>query len=220
MRLVEDLFNLIAAHDCMVCGAEGSLLCPICSGNLPRVVPRCYLCKRWSDDFRTCKSCRRRTPLASVSAFTFYEGSAKDIVHRLKFGRAKATAKTIADRMAVNAKSEATLVTYVPTAASRMRQRGYDQSALIAKELARQIGLPCLPLLVRLGSQRQVGQQREARKLQMKDAFRPLNEVAIKGQRILVIDDVLTTGATCEATARALKRAGAREVHAAVFAVA
>jgi ComF family protein len=220
MRLIEDLFNIFAAHECVGCKAEGDLLCQGCARLLVKVVPRCYICKRWNEGFTTCRGCRRRTPLNSVRTMTLYDGAAKDLLHRLKFGRARDGARTIAKLLAADIDAPDTLVTFVPTASTRVRQRGYDQSALIARELARQLGAPCLPLLGRLGRQRQVGQQRETRKAQMEDAFRPLNIPALKNRRILLIDDVLTTGATCEAAARVLKRAGAKQVDAAVFAVA
>jgi ComF family protein len=220
MSLIESLFNLFAVHECVGCRAEGSLLCPRCALRLTRIVPRCYRCKRWSDAFITCQACRKHTPLASLRVVTPYEGQAKEVLHRLKFERARAAAATIAGLLPALPTDKDALITYVPTASERVRQRGYDQSALIARQLARQLGVPCFPLLARIGSQRQVGQQRQIRKKQMKGAFRPVNTALLQQQRVLLIDDVLTTGATCEAAARVLKQAGAKQVDAAVFAVA
>jgi ComF family protein len=111
-------------------------------------------------------------------------------------------------------------ITYVPTANARVRERGYDQAALIARELSRQVGSPCVPLLARVGGQRQLGQGRAARKKQMEGAFRVLKPALLQNKHVLLVDDVLTTGATCEAAARVLRQAGAKRVSAAVFAVA
>lgn len=205
----------MAAFGLFRCAVLGTSSCARLRSTEPTVR---IACKRWSESSITCKSCRRRTPLRSVQTVSSYEGCARELLQRLKFGRARAGATTIAGLLAANLEATGMLITYVPTATVRVRQRGYDQSALIAKEVARQLGLPCLPLLARLGAKRQVGQPREMRKRQMKDAFRPLNAAAANGKRILLVDDVITTGATCEAAARVLKQAGAREVHAAVFA--
>jgi predicted amidophosphoribosyltransferase len=112
------------------------------------------------------------------------------------------------------------LIAYVPTAPQRVRERGYDQAALIAKELAIRSKLPYHTLLARTGTQRQLGQQRAVRKEQMTGAFRSLDKIDLQDKHVLLIDDVLTTGATCEAAARALRQAGAKRVSAAVFAVA
>lgn len=221
MRIIEELFNIVAPHECVGCGAEGALLCGQCSGGLASLPPRCYRCQRWSDDFLTCQPCRRQTPLSSVWTVTTYNGAAKEVIRRLKFERARAGAETIAEMLAhAYTGTDDVLVTYVPTANVRVRQRGYDQAALIAKALARRLQRPCLPLLARIGSQRQLGQLRQTRKQQMLHAFRPINLSATQNKHILLVDDVLTTGATCEAAASVLKQAGAKRVSAIVFAVA
>jgi predicted amidophosphoribosyltransferase len=101
-----------------------------------------------------------------------------------------------------------------------VRQRGYDQALLIAKSLSQRLGRPYVPLLARMGDQRQVGHSRITRLNQMEGAFRPLNTMILKNRHVLLVDDVLTTGATCEAAARILRSNGAKRVSAAVFAVA
>lgn len=197
------------------------MLCQMCTDKINKIPERCYACGRWSEGFRTCRVCRRRSPIYSVAAVTVYEGVAKELVRAVKFERAKAGARVIAKTLsAVCPPPEGALITFVPTAQRRVRERGYDQAALIAKELSVRLGLPCLPLLARMGSQRQLGQRREIRKQQMTDAFRPLGNIDLHGRHVLLVDDVLTTGATCEAAARALRQAGAKRVSAAVFAVA
>lgn len=146
---------------------------------------------------------------------------AKELVRTLKFERAKGAAVAMADAMAAALEvSGEVYITHVPTANSRVRERGYDQAALIARELARRTGRPYIPLLARLSGQRQLGQQREVRIKQMEGAFRVLNPALVNRKHVLIVDDVLTTGATCEAAARALRQAGAKYVSAAVFAVA
>jgi ComF family protein len=143
---------------------------------------------------------------------------AKELIHRLKYERVRAGAKTIARLLADGYVANDEIITHVPTAGERVRARGYDQADLIARELSKQAGIPYLSLLNRLGKERQVGQKRADRKLQMKGAFYVRRQPLLVGKSVLLVDDVLTTGATCEAAARALKRAGARSVSAIVFA--
>lgn len=216
--MIEALFNIFAPHNCVGCGTEGSLLCESCVHALPQIPPRCYLCGRLSPEFSTCSKCRSKTPLLGVRAGTVYDGVAKELIHRLKYERVRAGAKTIARLLADGYVANDEIITHVPTAGERVRARGYDQADLIARELSKQAGIPYLSLLNRLGKERQVGQKRADRKLQMKGAFYVRRQPLLVGKSVLLVDDVLTTGATCEAAARALKRAGARSVSAIVFA--
>lgn len=111
-----------------------------------------------------------------------------------------------------------TIVVPVPTATKRVRQRGFDHAALTAKAYAAQEGLLFMPALVRIGQTRQVGASKKQRHEQLQGAFRVVSPKRIKAEHILLLDDVLTTGATLEAAARVLKQAGAKTVSAAVFA--
>ncbi len=221
MSFIEDFLNLFAPHECLLCRKEGDVVCRSCLGSLATIPPRCYSCKRLSEGFRTCERCRRTTPLPRVWSVTPYEGVAKDMIYRLKFGRTKAAAGVMGRALATICDvSDDVVVTHIPTANQRVRERGYDQAALIAAAVASELQLPHHTILARLGGQRQVGQTRKTRKQQMEGVFRPLKTSVFQDKHILLIDDVLTTGATCEAAARVLRQAGAKQVSAAVFAAA
>jgi ComF family protein len=110
-----------------------------------------------------------------------------------------------------------TLLVPVPTATQRARQRGYDQADLLARELSEILGLPHQYLLSRLGQARQVGTGRKQRAAQLAKAFRVKGRVPINSH-IMLVDDVVTTGATLEAAATILKKAGAKRVDAVIFA--
>jgi ComF family protein len=171
-------------------------------------------------DGRTCQTCRRSSRLYSALARTYYDGLAKDLVWQLKFERAQAATKEMALLMKPLLPTEGKnlLITHAPTATSRVRQRGYDQAQLIAKELARLSGLPYAACLLRLGQHRQVGSSRVARKAHLAEAFQAKNLNRLRDAHVILIDDVLTTGATLEAAAATLKAAGAARVEAVVFA--
>lgn len=221
MSLVERLIGTLAPHNCLNCGQEGTLLCRWClPDSCPPLPAQCYRCHRLSPDSRVCARCRSRTPLGYVWLRAEYDGLAKQLIYELKFGRNQAAAAVIAELMrdSLPYVLPDTLIVHIPTSTVHVRQRGYDQAQRIAAELARQLGRRHLPLLARLGQIKQVGSSRQKRLTQLQGAFRPCQAALIKGTHILLIDDVLTTGATLSEAARTLKHAGAKRVDAAVFA--
>jgi ComF family protein len=110
------------------------------------------------------------------------------------------------------------LIVPVPTAASRRRQRGFGHTELLAKHIAWQLKLERREVLRRLGHTRQLGSSREQRLHQLKDSFVVQRQSTVKGRKILLIDDVVTTGGTIISAAQVLRQAGAASVHALLFA--
>lgn len=217
MRFIEHILDTIAPYECVQCRREGDTLCNLCAATLPIVPSRCYGCQQPTRAFATCDNCHP-TILGSVHPVTFYDGTAKDLVWKIKFERLSGGAKSIAARLATLDYDLDEVIVHVPTATSRVRQRGYDQARLIAKELATRTGLAHTTLLARHGQHRQVGKTKTERKAQSNNMFAATGNVANK--RIVLVDDVITTGATLEACARTLQKAGAVEVRAVVFAAA
>lgn len=183
---------------------------------------RCFRCHRVTQQHKVCQKCRRNINLKHVWIATYYQETAKDLLHKYKFERAKAASGPISlslDVVLPDLPNEI-IVTHIPTANKRVRTRGYDQSKVIAKKLAKRRGWQHQTLLMRKGDSRQVGSGRTERFKQIETALIPVNTNIIKNRHILVIDDVTTTGATLEAAAKILKTEGAKAVEAAVFAQA
>lgn len=223
MRIFEQLFRVLSPDECLNCGSEGSLLCQSCTpvkfGYMPE---RCYRCFKQMAGFKTCPTCRRFSVLKYVYVRSEYCPIARELIHKLKFSFTQSAAKTIAREISKSLPdlNPNTIIVHVPAATSHVRQRGFDQAALIARELSNITGLRHISALARLGQQRQVGANSELRQKQMKNAYRPLSVPTIKGMDILLVDDVLTTGSTLESAGLTLRIAGAATVSAAVFAQA
>lgn len=144
-----------------------------------------------------------------------HEGVSRDLVAALKFRRLLPVAELIAERIQWLAPSSLLSGTVVPVPTARLRalQRGFDPAAEIAAALAERIEAPLRPCLTRSGGGRQVGRSR-AQRIGHPPQIHPRREVP---RSVLLVDDVLTTGATLSACARALRSAGAIRVCAVTF---
>lgn len=220
MPSLERLIAIMAPHRCVVCGSEGNLLCAWCVPEaFPRLPSRCFKCQKFSPDCQTCVKCRRHTCIKHVWTVTAYAGAAIKLLHSFKFERASSAGLVVAKAIADNLPflPPETIIIPVPTATKRIRQRGYDHAEIIAGHLAKDSQLAWARSVSRLTQSRQVGASRAVRKRQLKNAFFIPKPSLLRGSQILIVDDVVTTGATLEAMAIELKRAGAKTINAAVF---
>lgn len=221
MSILERIVSVYAPHACVGCGYEGSLLCERCLQDLTVTGACCYRCRSASRLGRTCASCRADSLLISVNCATSYAGVAKELVWSLKFNRAQAAADVMGSYMAQcfgSATPEDALIVPVPTAMKRVRRRGYDQAVLIARSYAKHTGRQYAPLLMRQGTQEQKGAGREQRLQQLHNAFILKSPRTVVGRRIILIDDVITTGATLDEAAATLKTGAAAAIAALAFA--
>jgi ComF family protein len=140
-----------------------------------------------------------------------YEGPAREALHRLKFSGWRAVARALAGPMAAVNEFDADAVTWVPLSGRRRARRGYDQARALAARVGEVLGLPVSPLLVRVRDTAPQARRTGAeRRRSMQGAFRSSGRAS--PARVLLVDDVLTTGATAAECARVLRAAGAREV--------
>ncbi|HSX46818.1 MAG TPA: phosphoribosyltransferase family protein [Patescibacteria group bacterium] len=155
-----------------------------------------------------------------VWAATSYAATAKQLLHLYKFEHVQAAFGTIAEAMdeALPLLPPEIVVVPLPTATSRVRQRGYDHARLLARTIAAKRQLLYLPILHRLTQTRQVGATRQQRLGQLQGAFWVSRTKLLGGHSVLLIDDVATTGASLTHAAQSLMQAGAQTVEALVFA--
>ena len=223
MSIIEHILRIITPYDCLGCGDEGALMCKRCaSQHLEKLPERCYRCYRLTPGSITCQTCRQHSVLKAVYVRSSYTSLARDVIHKLKFNYARDAAKLIAVEIyrVLPSLPDNMVITHVPAVTTHIRQRGFDQSALIARELSKLTGLPHINALARLGQVRQVGANSSTRRSQLQGVFRPLSKSAYAGLPVLLIDDVTTTGSTIELAGLCLRQAGAASVSAAAFAQA
>ncbi len=221
MITLDSLVGVFAPHLCIVCGSEGSVMCSECLETAGEpIVPRCAGCHKLSDDYKTCSSCKSWLKADRVYVATVYEGIYEALIHSLKFDCKRQAAEPIAEIISetIGEISSETLICPLPTAPSRIRERGFDHTKLVAKNLESILKLKNTKLLGRKSNVRQVGSTRAERLEQMDQEFYIVNLDLVKGKNILLIDDVVTTGASISGASKTLKQNGAKSVFALVFA--
>jgi ComF family protein len=158
---------------------------------------------------------------------TNYGAIAQELIQVYKFGHLRAAAQPLTGMMGKTLRSFVNpaelkvanyLVVPLPTATSRVRRRGFDHSALLAKQIAQQLGLEYCQALGRLGQSRQVGASRQLRLSQSAGDYFVRQPQRLNGRNILLIDDVITTGGSLIAASKSLRVAEVSHVDALVFA--
>ncbi|AMJ63688.1 ComF family protein [Bosea sp. PAMC 26642] len=237
-RMLRDGFQaaigVIYPPSCVACHAatgEAQALCAACWSGIG-FIERPY-CERLGTPFAVDLGAGLVSPAAIADPPVFararvvcrFDGTARDLVHRLKYGDRLELALTLGRMMTRAGRellAEADLIVPVPLHRTRLWSRRFNQSAALANIVARESGVRLAPAaLSRVKRTRQqVGLTRAQRADNLQGAFRvpPPNRPLIEGRRILLVDDVLTTGATANAAARALLRAGASAVDVLIFA--
>lgn len=207
--------------DCRFCGAAGAESCEGCLAALPRLAAPCPRCALPSGTGETCGEClaRARSFDAAHACFA-YRFPIDRALQRFKFAGDLAAGRWLADQLAedVAARPRPDLIVSPPSTRDRIATRGFDPARVIARRVARRVGarLDTRVLRRRRDTAHQPGLGREARQRNLREAFEC--HLPLHGAHVAIVDDVMTTGATAEAVARALGRAGAARIEVWVVA--
>lgn len=208
--------GLLFPPRCLVCGKELGEPVPVCAecfGELPRWGAVCQVCGVGvAAGLDLCEACAvEARPYSWARSIGPYEGVLRALIFLVKYEGERAVARVLAREMARVVAGEVAVVTWVPPDPLRLRQRGFHGAELLGREVARILGLPAKPLLRKLRpSPEQVGRPREERIRAMHGLFVATRRG--RGEAVLLVDDVLTTGATAAEGVRALQEAGFGEV--------
>ena len=168
------------------------------------------------DEQGRCRLCRMGTRgFDAAYCFGTYEGPLRELIHLFKYGRMKPLGRNLGAYLAsaLPRDERFDLVVAMPLHWRREWQRGFNQSRLLAIEIARRCGIKVINAVRRTrATASQAGLSHAGRRKNVSGAFRARKRRGMQGRRVLLIDDVMTTGATASACARALKRAGAKSV--------
>lgn len=215
--MIEKLFELIAPDECLGCGTEGKCLCFGCEEKSTIAkVPACVMCNKQNTDNRVCKRCRAKTSISGASIAYRYSGITKDLISRMKYENGRSVARYFAALLPRVELSCEQVVCCVPCDGPSRRARGYDQAELIAKHYARFNHLKYRNILLRIEHKKQVGRSRQERFKNVQGNFEAKGD--IQGLNVILIDDVITTGATISECAKTLRLAGAKKVWAVAVA--
>lgn len=216
------LLDHILPQSCFLCGSDGSdLLCPACHADLPTLSPaRCPRCAQPTAHGERCGRCLNQPMhFDRTQAIFRYDFPVDRLVHALKYGHQLALARWLGKRLADSlADADADCIVPLPLHPQRLKERGFNQATEIARPLAEACGLPivCDVLYRSHSTAPQAGLALNERPANVRGAFECPIDLA--GRRILLVDDVMTSGATLDEAARTLKLHGAARVEVAVVA--
>lgn len=212
---------------CIVCDSElnGSLNGEICGEcSLTSNTSFCFRCGRAKyNDAEFCLECQTIKQNFDLARAPFiYEDNVKNLVYKLKYGNARYLAPILAKYLADTYKKNnlsADFITFVPLHKRKQRIRGYNQAQLLANELSKLINIPVLDILDKAKDIKNTAKlKRFQRKELIKDSVRVIRDIELKGQTILLIDDVFTTGTTANECAKVLNEKKAAKVNVLTFA--
>ena len=237
----ESLFSVLFPSDCRICRFPLTRISnlPVCQacldGLVPIAGPLCVTCgeklfglRFAGDPAPLCELCRRAAPhFHRAVAYGAYDGPLRDLVHILKYQRVRPAAsrlgRLLCQALAGVELPEATLVVPVPLWKGKRRERGFNQAEEIARAFLRcrdggGIQMNTALLVRTRETASQTGLTRHQRRANLRGAFSVVHPEQLKGRSVLLVDDVMTTGATAGECARVLLRAGAKQVWVATVA--
>jgi len=240
MNLLKGIFDAVFSRECAVCASvlkkEESFVCGQCLSDVKIIRPPfCKKCGRpfiseetlkYSPD-HLCAGCRgKRLSFHSVRAVGVYDGALRKLIHHYKFNGQRFLGEFLSGIMLENIREKFDSIDFdavmsVPLHKKRLREREFDQSLLLSLNIGKNLDIPVITdnLIRNRYTRPQLELKKKERFQNVKQAFTVKRKEEIKGKQILLIDDVLTTGATIHECARVLKKKGAKSVDVLVLSM-
>lgn len=220
--MIDKLLSWFSPHICEGCGKPGRPLCKRCIFNiLSKKYVKCVECGKIvepgvrAQNGNLCAGCRKRLPFRRVVVIGERTGILKKLVGNFKYFSRRESANVIAELVAnclPPKLSEQIQLAYVPTAPAHIRERGFDHMKLVARSLARQTNLNLIHVLQRRNNRSQHSAKNLAERRDQAESAFSLTRGQRLSLKIILMDDIYTTGATVKAAAELLKQAGAQEI--------
>lgn len=241
MNIFRKLIDIVYPPRCHICHDfllngqredESQFFCRTCAADFYRITsPLCPVCSTPLDsslDDHLCEDCLRKRPhYEATYACYMYNGAIMDAIHQFKYGSKSFLSESLGPLFAqfaenVVQQSATTLTVPVPLHPKRLRERGFNQSLLLARHVAGKLGteLDFLSLRRVKYTNPQTGLGKEERRKNVRNAFQVVSPEAVKDKTVLLIDDVATTGNTLNECSRILRKSGCTDVYCLVLAKA
>ncbi len=222
--MLSDIITWLFPDSCLSCDSEGELLCLGCQLKLKAHPEICFKCKKPQSPPGYCSSCQINSTLLSLKACYQFDDPTKRLVYAAKYqlnpNAPRLIGQLILDRLTPVFWQDFDLISYIPSSKQKLRLRGSNIVRTISHSLSTSSSLPIIPLLNRVNNYELVGLNRTDRVRAINGSFElvpKMSSANLTGLRVLIIDDVLTSGATLQEAAKTLSRYGL-QVSGLVFA--
>ena len=219
--------DILFPQKCILCGEFGGLVCLECAKSIEKIKTlTCPQCGKISEDGRYCKICRsnKKVILKGILVSAHYDSEiVKKMIYGLKYDGltdlSEMLAELLIEKIEKRFDPQNTVIVPVPLHIKRKNRRGFNQSELLARYVSKKLGFPGGNALVRIKNTKSQAQLPKSERLtNISGAFECEDEELVRKKRVILIDDVVSTGATLNEAANALKMAGAKEVWGVVVA--
>ena len=223
----QQLWDILFPPRCLSCRKTGRWICENCRQNIGLIVsPICYKCQRLSEGFKVCDHCRHNLFVRRLIVCGYWQNPLKQLIYGMKYYKVRPLAEELGQILTAAARNfcdQDMVIVPVPLHRARLWDRGFNQAEILAKVVACQLGCQIVaPLRRKRFTKPQFNLTRSARQANVADAFavNPRELPKIIHRIVVLVDDIVTTGATLNACAKVLKQNGAREVWGLVLAKA
>jgi len=207
------MIHFLFPPECLVCSKTGSLLCQKCQKDLKPTLPSCYVCKKLSNNFATHPGCLKNSSLEKVVTFFKYNECSKRLIHNFKYKDRFKVADFLFSLFEYKLQSmdfKNSMLIPLPSHRSKMLERGFNPTEILCQLISRKTGILVNTKLVikKISNASQASLEYTKRRENVRDVFEVNSQELLNiEKRIIIVDDIITTGSTLDEIARVIKEA-------------